>query len=137
LFLRPDVSRLYAHPFSRARALLAEDDAAQAAQRARDSKEAERLRRSAAHHRNVGINSGSDFWLKRYQAASTSGAEAIEGGPAIAATRAQRRCPPGQSRHARQGRCWRSTTSRFAATRRAKLVFAPVSSGFARASASW
>jgi ATPase subunit of ABC transporter with duplicated ATPase domains len=79
VFLRPDVSRLYAHPFSRARALLAEDDAAQAAQRARDSKEAERLRRSAAHHRNVGINSGSDFWLKRSKQLNQR-AEAIEEG---------------------------------------------------------
>jgi ATPase subunit of ABC transporter with duplicated ATPase domains len=65
LFLRPDVSRLYAHAYSRARAILAEDDAAVAAQRARETKEVERLRRSAAHHRNVGVNSGSDLWLTR------------------------------------------------------------------------
>ena len=79
VFLRPEVSRFYAHPYSRARALLAADDAAQAAQRARDSKEAERLRRSAAHHRNVGINSGSDLWLKRSKQLSQR-AEAIEEG---------------------------------------------------------
>ncbi len=65
LFLRPDVSRLYAHPFSRARDLLAEDDAAQATKLARDAKEAERLRRNAGQLRNVGINSGSDLLLKK------------------------------------------------------------------------
>jgi ATPase subunit of ABC transporter with duplicated ATPase domains len=75
LFLRPDAARLYAHPFSRARALLADDDAAEAAQRARDSREAERLRRSAAHHRNVGINSGSDLWLTRAKRLNARAAE--------------------------------------------------------------
>ncbi|WP_119420142.1 ATP-binding cassette domain-containing protein [Desertibaculum subflavum] len=65
LFLRPELSRLYPLPFSRARAALAEDEAAEAAKLARDAKEVERLRRSAAHHRNVGINSGSDLWLKK------------------------------------------------------------------------
>ncbi len=65
LFLRPEDSRLYAHPYSQARQLLAEDDAALEASLARDAKEAERLRRSAGHLRNVGINSGSDAWLKK------------------------------------------------------------------------
>ncbi len=65
LFLRPDDSRVYAHPFSRARALLADDDASREAKLARDAKEADRLRRSAGHLRNVGINSGSDAWLKK------------------------------------------------------------------------
>src|SRR5262245_26352062 len=78
LSLRPEASRLYAHPYSRARALLADDDAAQAAQRARDGKEAERLRRSAAHHRNVGINSGSDLWLKRAKLLNQRAAEIEE-----------------------------------------------------------
>jgi ATPase subunit of ABC transporter with duplicated ATPase domains len=65
LFLRPDQSRLYAHPFSRARQLLAEDDAAQASQLSRDSREAERLRRSAGALRNIGINSRSDAAQKK------------------------------------------------------------------------
>lgn len=65
LFLRPEASRHYALPFGRARAALADDEAAQATKLARDAKEAERLRRSAQHHRNIGINSGSDLWLKK------------------------------------------------------------------------
>ena len=65
LFLRSEDSPSYAHPFSRARALLQADDDAQAAKLARDSKEAERLRRNAGQLRNVGINSGSDLWLKK------------------------------------------------------------------------
>ncbi|WP_254073210.1 ATP-binding cassette domain-containing protein [Acidisphaera sp. S103] len=65
LFLRPDESRVYAHPFSRARALLQADDGAREAKLARDVREASRLRRSAGHLRNVGINSGSDTWLKK------------------------------------------------------------------------
>jgi ATPase subunit of ABC transporter with duplicated ATPase domains len=65
LFLRPDEQRVYAHPFSRARELLEDDDAARETKLARDAKEAGRLRRSAGHLRNVGINSGSDAWLKK------------------------------------------------------------------------
>jgi ATPase subunit of ABC transporter with duplicated ATPase domains len=77
LFLRQDESRLYAHPFSRARALLADDDAARESKLARDTKEADRLRRSAGHLRNVGINSGSDVWLKKSKQLAGR-AEAIE-----------------------------------------------------------
>ena len=44
LFLRPEDCRQYAHPFSRARFLLAEDDAAREAKLERNAKEAERLR---------------------------------------------------------------------------------------------
>jgi ATPase subunit of ABC transporter with duplicated ATPase domains len=65
LFLRPDESRVYAHPFTRARGLLEADDGAREAKLARETKEASRLRRSAGHLRNVGINSGSDTWLKK------------------------------------------------------------------------
>ncbi|MCW3473519.1 ATP-binding cassette domain-containing protein [Limobrevibacterium gyesilva] len=65
LFLRPDLSRLYAHPYTRARSLLAEDDAAQAARLAKDTSEAGRLRRSANALRNIGINSHSDAALKK------------------------------------------------------------------------
>ncbi len=65
LFLRPDVSRLYAHPYSRARRLLAEDDAEQERRHAKDAKEVGRLRRNAAELRNVGVNSGSDLLQKK------------------------------------------------------------------------
>ena len=65
LFLRPVVSRLYAHPYTRARELLADDDAAQEAKLAKESREVDRLRRNANELKNVGINSGSDLLLKK------------------------------------------------------------------------
>jgi ATPase subunit of ABC transporter with duplicated ATPase domains len=77
LFLRPDESHVYAHPFSRARELLEDDDTARETKLARDAKEASRLRRSAGHLRNVGINSGSDTWLKKSKQLAGR-AEAIE-----------------------------------------------------------
>lgn len=77
LFLRPDICRAYAHPFSRARDLLADDDAAQERVLARDAKEADRLRANAGRLRNVGINSGSDLLLKKSKQLNAR-AEAIE-----------------------------------------------------------
>jgi len=77
LFLRPDESRIYAHPFSGARMLLEDDDTAHETKLARDAKEAERLRRSARQLRNVGVNSGSDAWLKKSKQLA-SRADAIE-----------------------------------------------------------
>ena len=66
LFLRPGVSRIYAHPYTRAREhLLAEDDAAQEAKLAKETREVNRLRRNANELKNVGINSGSDLLLKK------------------------------------------------------------------------
>ncbi len=65
LFLRPGVSRLYAHPYSRARPLLADDDAAQDRKHAKDAKEVDRLRRNAGELRNIGVNSGSDLLQKK------------------------------------------------------------------------
>jgi ATPase subunit of ABC transporter with duplicated ATPase domains len=77
LFLRPERSRLYAHPYSAARRLLDADDAADAARAERDGREAARLRRSAAERRNIGVNSGSDLALK-VSKRLTQRAEAIE-----------------------------------------------------------
>jgi ATPase subunit of ABC transporter with duplicated ATPase domains len=77
LFLRPQDSRAYAHKFSRARGLLAADDAARETKLARDGKEAERLRRNAGRLRNVGVNSGSDLLLKKSKQL-TGRAEALE-----------------------------------------------------------
>jgi ATPase subunit of ABC transporter with duplicated ATPase domains len=77
LFLRPDESRAYAHPFSQARKLLEHDDAEHETKLARDAKEADRLRRNAGQLRNVGINSGSDLLLKKAKYL-TNRAEAIE-----------------------------------------------------------
>jgi len=77
LFLRPERSVGYAHPYSRARRLLAEDDAAQAAKLARSEKEAARLRQSAGELRNIGINSRSDAAQKK-SAQLARRADAIE-----------------------------------------------------------
>jgi len=65
LFLRPDHCRSYARPYSRARVLLEQDDAAQQERIARDTREVNRLRRNARELTNVGINSGSDLLLKK------------------------------------------------------------------------
>jgi ATPase subunit of ABC transporter with duplicated ATPase domains len=65
LFLRPSVSRVYAHPYTKARELLAQDDAAHERQLAQDAREVFRLRRNANELKNVGINSGSDLLLKK------------------------------------------------------------------------
>lgn len=61
LFLRPGVSHLFALPFTRARAALAEADEAAARQREIELKDAAQLRRQAAKLTNLGINSGSDL----------------------------------------------------------------------------
>jgi ATPase subunit of ABC transporter with duplicated ATPase domains len=79
LFLRPERSRLYAHPYSAARRLLEQDDAAEAARAARDKREIARLRRSASERRNIGVNSGSDLALK-VSARLTERADGIEEG---------------------------------------------------------
>jgi len=65
LFLRPEESRFFALPYSRARAALAEEDASVASRHEREAKEAQRLRRQAGALKNVGINSGSDLLQKK------------------------------------------------------------------------
>lgn len=65
LFLRPTMPRIYAHPYTTSRRLLAEDDAAQETKLAKDAREVSRLRRNANELKNVGINSGSDLLLKK------------------------------------------------------------------------
>ena len=65
VFLRPSSCPSYAHPYSRARALLADDDAAHERKLAKDGKEVDRLRRNAADLKNVGVNSGSDLLQKK------------------------------------------------------------------------
>jgi ATPase subunit of ABC transporter with duplicated ATPase domains len=77
LFLRPERSRLYAHPYSVARRLLEQDDAAEQAKADRDRREVARLRRSAAERRNMGVNSGSDLAL-RVSKRMTHRADALE-----------------------------------------------------------
>jgi ATPase subunit of ABC transporter with duplicated ATPase domains len=65
LFLRPKVSKLYAHAYSVARQLLLEDDAADQTKLEQDIKEASRLRRSANELKNIGINSRCDKAQKK------------------------------------------------------------------------
>ncbi|HWK39504.1 MAG TPA: ABC-F family ATP-binding cassette domain-containing protein [Hyphomicrobium sp.] len=60
LFLRPEQSVAFAHPYRRARILLDAHDAAAQTQRDKTLREVKRLRQSAQDLRNVGINSGSD-----------------------------------------------------------------------------
>jgi ATPase subunit of ABC transporter with duplicated ATPase domains len=61
LFLRPGESRLFAVPYSAARAALDDADAADARDFARDVKAAGKLRDQARKLTNIGINSGSDL----------------------------------------------------------------------------
>ncbi len=77
LVLRPESSRLYAHPYTAARDLLAADDARQELVFAREMKEADRLRTNAGKLKNVGVNSGSDLLLKKSKQLNAR-AEAIE-----------------------------------------------------------
>jgi ATPase subunit of ABC transporter with duplicated ATPase domains len=61
LFLRPENSRLFALPYTLARAALDEQDAADARRFENDLARADQLRRQAAKLKNIGINSGSDL----------------------------------------------------------------------------
>ncbi|QRM29648.1 ABC-F family ATP-binding cassette domain-containing protein [Microvirga sp. VF16] len=60
LFLRPEESISFAHPYRRARELLDAHDSVAQTQRDKTLREVKRLRQSAQELRNVGINSGSD-----------------------------------------------------------------------------
>jgi ATPase subunit of ABC transporter with duplicated ATPase domains len=77
LFLRPDVSRYFSLPYTRAREALAAEDASDAAKRERDLKEASQLRQQSAKLKNIGINSGSDL-LQKKQKQLRERAEKIE-----------------------------------------------------------
>jgi ATPase subunit of ABC transporter with duplicated ATPase domains len=61
LFLRPEGSRDFALPYSRAREALDEADASDARKHENDLAKADQLRRQAAKLKNIGINSGSDL----------------------------------------------------------------------------
>ena len=77
LFLRPETSRYFPLPYSRARAALAQEDESDAARRERDLKEASQLRQQSAKLKNIGINSGSDL-LQKKQKQLRERAEKIE-----------------------------------------------------------
>ncbi len=77
LFLRPLACRIYAHPYTTSRQLLADDDAALERKAAKDSREVDRLRRNAAELKNVGVNSGSDLLQKKAKYLNNR-AEALE-----------------------------------------------------------
>ncbi|PZQ98091.1 MAG: ABC transporter [Cereibacter sphaeroides] len=61
LFLRETQSQIYALPYTRARAALAQHDGSEERRYANDMKQADQLRRQAAKLKNIGINSGSDL----------------------------------------------------------------------------
>jgi ATPase subunit of ABC transporter with duplicated ATPase domains len=61
LFLRPEQSLVFALPYSAARDVLDENDAADERRYQRDMKTAQQLRQQAAKLNNIGINSGSDL----------------------------------------------------------------------------
>jgi len=65
LFLRPEQSQVFSLPYTRARAALAEADAAGQQRYQRDIKTAQQLRQQAAKLNNIGINSGSDLLLSK------------------------------------------------------------------------
>jgi ATPase subunit of ABC transporter with duplicated ATPase domains len=65
LFLRPKESRLFALPYSAAKAALTESDAADARRFNNDLAAASQLRRQAAKLKNIGINSGSDLLITK------------------------------------------------------------------------
>ncbi|WP_373355121.1 ABC-F family ATP-binding cassette domain-containing protein [Pseudoroseicyclus sp. CXY001] len=65
LFLRPERSRSYALPYSRALEALEEADAAEGRRFENEMRKASALRRQAAKLKNIGINSGSDLLLTK------------------------------------------------------------------------
>lgn len=77
LFLRPESSRFFPLPYSRAREALVAEDASDATKRERELKEASQLRQQSAKLKNIGINSGSDL-LQKKQRQLRERAEKIE-----------------------------------------------------------
>ncbi|HZB62650.1 MAG TPA: ABC-F family ATP-binding cassette domain-containing protein [Microvirga sp.] len=97
LFLRPQESISFSHPYRRARDLLAAYDAAAQAQQDKTLREVKRLRQSAQELRNMGINSGSDAAQVK-SAQIRRRAEALEG-----SVRAAHRERPGEIRLTNRG----------------------------------
>jgi ATPase subunit of ABC transporter with duplicated ATPase domains len=97
LFLRPEESISFAHPYRRARELLTAHDAAAEAQKEKTLREVKRLRQSAQDLRNVGLNSGSDAAQVK-SAQIRRRAEALE--ESVRATHRER---PGEIRLANRG----------------------------------
>lgn len=65
LFLRPDASRDFALPYTKARDALDEADSADARRFTNEMRQAQQLRKQAAKLKNIGINSGSDLLVKK------------------------------------------------------------------------
>lgn len=65
LFLRTDRSKIYALPYTKAKAALAEADGADERRFENDLNKADQLRRQAAKLKNIGINSGSDLLITK------------------------------------------------------------------------
>ncbi|MGO4706587.1 ATP-binding cassette domain-containing protein [Microvirga sp. 2MCAF38] len=79
LFLRPDASVMFSHPYRRARDLLADHDATLASKNEKDLREIKKLRQNAGELRNVGINSGSDLLLSKAKQLTKRAAALEEG----------------------------------------------------------
>lgn len=77
LFLRPEVSHVFALPFTRAKQELEHIDATLATEQERQLNEADRLRRQSSKLKNIGLNSGSDL-LQKKQKQLRERAEKIE-----------------------------------------------------------
>ena len=99
LFLRPETSRIYSHPFTRARGLLGDDDRALESKKARDIRELDRLRRSAHALRQAGIRHRDDKAVRKAVVIEHR-AERLEETLPQTQRRQARRHPPWQSRHA-------------------------------------
>lgn len=65
LFLRREMSRDFALPYSKAREALDEADAADDRRFTNEMRQAQQLRKQAAKLKNIGINSGSDLLVKK------------------------------------------------------------------------
>lgn len=65
LFLRPENSRMFPLPYSKARSVLDEADIADERRFANDMSKAKQLRKQAAKLKNIGVNSGSDLLVNK------------------------------------------------------------------------
>ena len=82
LFLRPETSRYFPLPYSRAREALAQEDASDASKRERDLKEASQLRQQSAKLKNIGISGPKES--RRKPEYCTRSAAGISGWPIAA-----------------------------------------------------
>jgi ATPase subunit of ABC transporter with duplicated ATPase domains len=127
LILRAERSRIFALPFTRATAALAEADAADARQFENDLAKADQLRRQAAKLKNIGINSGSNLLVVKTKQLSER-AEKLE----AAARPAHREGSAGAIRLAKSG-----THAKALLTLNDATISAPDGRGLFRTGQKW